>query len=155
MEEQQSYILTEEENEEPTKRPVFLSILCVLSFIGNGFMIILGFFGLMGTRNPEAIEEAIDEAIATSPMLEESLERTPGLIENLPSIFSIYLVAAVLCLFGAILMWRLKRAGFFVFAGGKVIKIAGVGLILSTINAWFFPLLMIVLYGLNLKHMKN
>lgn len=78
------------------------------------------------------------------------------------------MLVAVLCIFGAVLMYQLKKNGFYMYLGGCVLStaisflamshlmpsgLAWVGyitVILSTLVSVAF----IIMYGVNLKHMK-
>jgi hypothetical protein len=78
------------------------------------------------------------------------------------------LVGSLLCLAGALFMWKLKKIGFYIYIVGQVLPIigsfmtmnsiklgafAGFGIIASIIGM-MFPIAFIIMYGLNLKHMK-
>ena len=92
------------------QRPTFLTVLCILTFIGSGLGVLGGLLGLIGSS-----------ALATfSPVAGGSV------------IWSILaLVAAGLCLFGAIQMFQLKKQGFMLYVTGSAISIA-----ISIINAF-------------------
>lgn len=142
MEEQTNVQETVQEttNVEATgKRPGFLTVLCILSFIGSGLGIlsmlllivgagaILSFLGSMGGA----------EGAGSMAYLVGSL------------------ILSLATLFGAIQMWKLKKMGFFIYTGASVIGIilpivfTGFSVFTLVINAAF-----IVMYYLNLKHMS-
>jgi len=117
------------------KRPGFLTVLGVLSFIGIALQIISN-LGALGTM--------------------------AGIVG---------IIAAIGCLYGVLQMWKLKKMGFYIYA---VCEIAPVVVALITIGSaafafgaigggfmavvamlsMFFPVLFIILYALNLKHMS-
>ena len=69
--------------------------------------------------------------------------------------FAVSTVIAAASLFGAIKMWKLEKLGFFIYAGASVVGIIlpmVFGLGFSAMGA-VFPILFIVLYYLNVKHM--
>lgn len=124
---------------ESGKRSGFLTVLCILTFIGSG----LGTLGgLLMTVGMGAIMESI-----------------PGMGAALGGGTAYFAVATVLAagsLFGAIKMWKLQKQGFFIYAGANVLGIILpliFGLPFSAMGA-VFPILFIVLYYLNVKHMS-
>lgn len=123
---------------EAGKRPTFLTVLCVLTFIGSGLGV-LG--GLLMTLGMGALMESI-----------------PGMGAAMgggTAYFAIGTVLAAASLYGALQMWKLKKLGFFIYAGASV-----VGIIMPLlfglpfgITGAIIPVLFIVLYYLNVKHM--
>jgi len=122
----------EEQNVQTTERPVFLTVLCILTFIGSGLSLLFALIGLVAAG-------AIESFAQYMPVGADS-----GLFK---SIILIVLLAG--SLYGAIQMWKLQKLGFYIYAAANVI--------LLIISFGIFPLiftaLFIVLYGLNLKHM--
>ena len=70
-------------------------------------------------------------------------------------------IAAILTLVGAILMWGLNKKGFYIYVAGTIVSIVAplviyegfMGLLGSGAIA-FFGIIFVVLYFLNLKHMR-
>ena len=58
-------------------------------------------------------------------------------------------------LFGVIKMWKLQKVGFMLYTGASVVSMI-MGIVYSGFGVMgvIFPILFIVLYGLNLKHLK-
>ena len=155
-------------------RPTFLTVLCILTFIGSGWGVINAITSYSSAEQTAAItEEAMDEAmdeIESSAEAEEipdfistilgsvSESLTPENIRN-SSIASG--IASLLCLIGAVLMWQLQRKGFYLYVIGIVVTvIAPVMVIGGTVGgfqaagAGFIGAIFCVLYGLNLKHLS-
>jgi FtsH-binding integral membrane protein len=69
----------------------------------------------------------------------------------------IVLVLALASLYGAIMMWKLKKMGFYLYSGANVIALF-IPMIMASGKFPIFGLiitaLFIFLYGLNLKHLK-
>lgn len=84
------------------KRPTFLTVLCILTFIGSGLGILGGLMGLIG-----------------SPILGYFAPQGTILVQI------IGLLASALCLFGAFKMWNLYKQGFMFYVIGSVLSIAG------------------------------
>lgn len=85
------------------KRPTFLTVLCILTFIGSGLGVLGGLLTLVGSS-----------ALAT-------FAPVAGGASIIWSILS--LAASALCLFGAIQMWQLKKLGFKLYLVGSLIAI--------------------------------
>jgi len=124
----------EEQNVQTNARPTFLSVLCILTFIGSGLGLLFGIIGIVAAGAIESFA---------------SYMQVPGLGGNIVvQIISIVLVAA--SLYGAIQMWKLKKLGFYIYAAANVILLVMSFGIMSLI----FTALFIVLYYLNFKVME-
>ena len=130
------------------KRPTFLTVLCILSFIAAGFAIV-GYVLLitaMGAVSSLAsgLEDLGGEATYTGP----SVAMTWTYI-------IVGFVTVLISLFGVIKMWKLQKIGFYLYVAANVISIV-MGIIYSGfgVTSLVFPAVFIVLYGLNLKHLK-
>ena len=88
-----------EENLQST-RPTFLTVLCILTFIGSGLGVIGNLLGLAGSA-----------ALASFSTGGGAMWSVVGL------------AASGLCLYGAIQMWGLKKQGFMLYAAGVGISI--------------------------------
>ena len=137
-------------NNEAGKRPVFLTVICILSFVGIG-LAILGYvtaLTLMGVVE------------AGSSSLSSAMEEAGATVTSGPSTGIIWayiiggFVSALIQLVGVIQMWKLKKSGFMLYTIPAVLMI-----VLSFLYAGFsigiiFPIAFIVMYGVNLKSMK-
>ncbi|MBD5387952.1 hypothetical protein HDR68_00975 [bacterium] len=98
-----------------TERPSFLSVLCVLSFIGSGCSLLsyLSIGMSFNTLRTLVLESDTYEAyFAMAPNMRSSME----IMFTLPHWYFFMnglLYAASLA--GAILMWRLRRVGFHIY----------------------------------------
>jgi hypothetical protein len=90
-------------------RPTFLTVLCILTFIGSGLGVLGGILGLVGSSVLTAFAPAAGGSIIWALLA---------------------LVASALCLFGAIQMWGLKKMGFTLYLAGSAISV-----IVTIINA--------------------
>lgn len=125
----------ENTNTAEQKRPTFLTVLGILSFIGCALQL-LGSLAIIG---------------------------------SLAGILS--LISAIACFIGVLMMWKLKKMGFWIYAifellppvytliavGSVAFKFGAYGggfMAYYTVLSMFFPVLFVILYGLNLKHLK-
>jgi len=161
----------EEQVMETKKRPIFLTVLGILSFIGVGWQIISGIITMgagsltsavtsAGSEYAEGLSnmEGMDQAMAG---LNEAVDAANKLAQNASLLGIINIVAALVCLLGVIWMWKLMKKGFYVYVIGElaapVATLALVGFGLGGITAtlgFIFPIIFIILYALNLKHMS-
>jgi len=160
--------------EQPVSRPVFITVLCILTFIGSGWGVISESIRYSTADSQAAAilkvkEEANsnleknanpDKDSKFAKKMVNSIYASPddirkGAISNF--------AAAVLCLAGAIMMWKLKKTGFYLYVAGTLLGIispfvifggSNIISILSSVVIGFIGLIFVVLYGVNLKYMK-
>lgn len=134
---------------ETGKRPVFLTVLCILSFIAAGFGIItfVTMIAAMGaaTAMVGGMEglEGISEASSMGP--------SAGMTW---AYFIVGLLTIIVGLIGVIKMWKLQKQGFMLYVVANVVSMIMGSIYSFSIGALIMPILFIVLYYLNLKHMK-
>ncbi|MFP4060775.1 MAG: hypothetical protein ACLFUC_09870 [Bacteroidales bacterium] len=130
-------ITNETQAVQANQRPPFLTVLCILTFIGSGLMAIISLLGLVASGALEGIASQIPGMPAVSG---------GGALLKVAVSFLLYLGS----LYGAFQMWNLKKLGFYVYTGAQVV-------LLILAFGWislFFTALFILLYGLNLKHLE-
>lgn len=151
----------------PAKRPKFLTVLCILSFVGIGISLIYGIMNYfaysalasaggvlnaIGEHNGEKMGHAMN-ALADAMGMDYGKWALVSLIQAL---LNIPLLAGVL------LMWKQKKIGFYIYTPFEIIQpalplVMGLGLVggLTAIISLIFAIVFIVLYGLNLKNMYS
>lgn len=124
-------------------RPTFLTVLCILTFIGSGFSALFLLIGLVAAG-------ALSGVLGSIPGLGDMGGFGSGYLV-------IVLVLALASLYGAIMMWKLKKMGFYLYSGANAIALF-IPMIMASGKFSVFGLiitaLFIFLYGLNLKHLK-
>jgi hypothetical protein len=87
------------------KRPVFLTVLCVIAFVHVGLSIVIGLFGTLTSTNPEWFE--------TSGLLDLFVlgAQEFGLFFSV-----ILLILAIIAFFGIIQIWNLLKIGVWTFS---------------------------------------
>jgi len=124
-------------------RPTFLTVLCILTFIGSGFRTLIFLILLVAAG-------AVSSWLGSIPGMGDMGGLGAGYLV-------IVLVLALASLYGAIMMWQLKKMGFYLYSGANVIAlIVPIFMASSDFSVWglVFTALFIILYGLNLKHLK-
>ena len=163
------------------KRPTFLTVLCILTFVWAGVSILLSL-----TQIPSLYVPTVD-----NPQLQVSMEQlndvNPEMAKGMTSVLEeldkhkisnwiLSFVGNCFSLMGALMMWHLQKRGFYIYAAAELIPsiislstsglsgIAGMlgsfgpmveGVMAITIALIFIcDIVFIILYGLNLKHMS-
>lgn len=155
---------------QPAVRPLFLTILCVLTFIGSLVGIVNN---VRGYFNADAEVERIASGKSKSQLKSlfapgsnpaDELVRIGNLNPPNYQKFSIGgIFSYILCLVGSVLIFKLKRTGFYSFTLGTFFNllthfllfgdnVAAMGVsILIAIGGLVF----IILFGMNLKYMEE
>ena len=159
-----------QENNLESKPSSLLSTSTILSIIGSGIAMISAVTAYVNAEaNYEKIQKMVnDKGIAKAPEFvksffnENALLMAQKAVENKLPILIISLIAAVLCLFGAVLMRKLKKDGLKLWLTGEVLPIIsnlvflGVASMsgIALINL-FFPAVFISIYMVCRKELVN
>jgi ABC-type multidrug transport system fused ATPase/permease subunit len=156
----------EEPPKNTKKRPEFLTVILILTFIGSGWGI------LSGIGSIAAKDFLLDNMVESAQMQEEVFQNIDGplgkmmsyltqntqaTIDNFVPLLWASIISCVLCLIGAIFMYKLKKVGFLPYAIGEislpVINIILIGGVMSYIGL-FIPILFTIFYAVHLKYMS-
>jgi len=155
-------------------RPTFLTVVCIISFVGLGLAIVNNLSTLAFSSASLSLydliqgnlEMALDQASVTDPaavkILENIFDSVLKLIAILPLFAGIGLICSIIALTGVIMMWNLKKIGFFLYSSAKVILVfipvilIGYNFIsiMISMSMLIGAALFITLYALNLKSMN-
>ncbi|MEP6927279.1 MAG: hypothetical protein ABI834_06555 [Ginsengibacter sp.] len=168
--------------QEPRLRPTLLTVLCILTFIGSGWIIVSSVWSYstaaqtvrmfssarMGRMNDSTLQK--DSAMKNmgnkkragfgeKMMLSVSKIMTE---ENIRKSAVGAIISGIFTLLGALLMWRLKRNGFYLYIVGIIIGLIvpfylyGNNLLAIGMSSFssFFGLVFIALYALNIKSLR-
>jgi len=163
MEEEKKVENTEQAPQEVEKqeRPTFLTVLCILSYIGVGIAVISSLIALTAGKAGSMFMNAAKDV--------EGIENAPGMetaskgLQYATTISAISLISALVVLVGVIMMWKLKKTGFWIYIVGEIAPVIASFLLIG-LSGFFggamamigliFPVLFIILYGLNVKYMS-
>ena len=142
---------------EGPKRPQFLSVLCVLSYIWSGIIILCLILGLAFSGMIFDIFEKAMNGDGDIQMNEMQIQGMEKLVEmgqgTFVAIIGGYLVAMIVSLLGVIKMWKLQKTGFYIYA-----IINGLGVIYGVYDGSYvgslLSLTFIAMYAVNLKRMN-
>jgi hypothetical protein len=163
------------ENVDVIQRPQFLKVLCILSFIGCGIMIIMGLFGLKNLFMSVEELAADQNMMRLQAMSQESYDIAVSALQykNINAIFG--LLTPALSLVGVIMMWQLKKAGFILYVFAELLpyvlitlttgikSITAMGAMMEGMQSIMyvfmilvvvFDIAFIIMYAMNLKYMK-
>ena len=167
----------EQTTTEGPKRPGFLKVLCILSFIGTGLGLVMGIMswwtynaaaklmgdmGDMGSEMGDALSEAGAEGgVAMGDAMSSSMAMLG--MDPAKQATSALIVALlnVVIFAGAFMMWNLKKTGFYIYTLGQIASIAVPFIIVGGLMGGamamvgsVFAIAFIIMYGVNLKHMS-
>ena len=154
-------------------RPDFLTVLCILTFIGSGWGIFSSTKSYLYPDNQVnivEIEDAFDDAMEDNNMNEEQRDLMENFLDSIlasltPDSVSkssaLNIISCLISLAGALLMWNLNKKGYFLYIlsaavltiGSFVIYEGILGGIIAAATG-FIGILFIILYGVNLMHMR-
>lgn len=158
-------------------RPTFLTVLCILTFIGSGYGILNNLNGFLnaGKMPMENVNQMLDSA---RNEINREAQGTPGaavaekVISGATEIvdpgklkkMSFYLLMAnILTLGGAYLMFQQRKQGFWMYLVGTALAVlspliiygaSNVVSVMMTVALGFVGVIFAVLYAMNLKHMS-
>ena len=154
------------------QRPQFLTVLCILTWIACGLVLLTTLWGVVSQQTPEEQYEAIEKMREANPEMADRMEQAFEAQNNSNQTIgiAINLVALGLSAFGAYMMWQLKKTGFYLYVAGEAIPylgfltggsqamsmmLGGPGMMATMIGILVvIDLVFIIMYAVNLKHMR-
>jgi len=164
-----------EEQQNKLQRPTFLLVLCILTFIGSGWGTLSNLFSVftagltdssMQMEHYSSMLNGMDQG-AGSAVLSDILNSTMASLQatfvHAREIAVVSLVLSVISLLGAILMFQLRRLGFYLYTAAQILALFVLpyfaGFSMYVLIVIFFSglisLLFIILYAVNLKYMTR
>lgn len=161
--------------ENKSQRPAFLMVVCILTFIGSGWSILSNLFSLFtadffnGNMQIEQYSNMMgnmeDQGVSSflSGFMNSSMEVLQITTLHAKEIAVFQLILSVISFVGAILMFQLKRLGFYLYAAAQILMLcimpyfAGFSIVVisTMLMGGLGALLFIILYAVNLKHMNR
>jgi hypothetical protein len=152
-------------------RNTFLTVICILSFIGSGWGVISA---VRNYTTADYIAQAVGGAMKNTENQVNQQGNVPDFVKQimgsveadmnpdfLRKIAIFKLISSLLTLSGAILMWNLRKIGFYLYIAGIVVLVGAplaMGKLVGAIGAsmiGFVGLIFIIMYGVNLKQMNK
>ena len=162
-------------DESAAKRPTFLTVLCILTWVVATYYVLTVPFSYFfssavdqstfQTMMNEAMSSMDEQDPAAAEMVEGFMsaasETVSKQLENAGWIALTEMITALLSAFGAFLMWKLRKTGFWIYMMAKIIGLLSIALFLGvnmlTVMAmsfvFFIGLIFVIMYAVNLKYM--
>lgn len=153
------------------ERPTFITVLCILTFIGSGWasmsnMVSAFTFNIGNTQMQieqisDAAENLDENTTFMSGFLNSSIEMLKTTAEHGKEIAIISLILSLFSLVGAILMFNLRKLGFYIYTAAQLLTLIVVPcysgfsplIVVGIISSAIPSIIFIILYAVNLKHM--
>lgn len=158
------------------KRPTFLAVLCILTFVNTGLNILTSLVQLISgpTSDEQMLAERVELTKATNELKDTGMDAFAGMMDQMLAMtadiqanfyiaMTVAVVTPIIGLFGALMMWKGKKLGFHLYIIYNLIAVGGIYLYVSPQNipsiAIIFGLLLsglfIFLYSRNLHWMNK
>ncbi|MCE3227122.1 MAG: hypothetical protein K0S32_1673 [Bacteroidetes bacterium] len=145
-------------------RPQFLSVLCVLTFIWSGIMILgYGILACCLAFGEETANMFVERMTESNPTI--NISDPAEFCKQIGMVGVLGLLAKTVTLIGAIMMWKLNKIGFFLYIAAELSTyFFGLDINASTeegksygflIFTIILDLIFVGMYALNLKHMNK
>lgn len=100
-------------------KPQFLKILCILSFIWCGIMIIIYLIGSFClAMSEETTARMMEIVMETNPTIE--IDNPTDFLHQIGRVSLMCMFTNIISLVGVIMMWNLNKAGFFIYAAAEI-----------------------------------
>ena len=151
--------------EEPKKRSETINVLTILTFVGSGLAIVTQLYSFFTVEKTyQQLLEKRDQLdqmpdFAKKLMGGDPIETARRSMENRVPITLLNLIAAVLCIVGAIQMRKLKKQGFPIYIIGELLPFVAYIIFIGSFG-WslgfgvLIALVFIILYATQLKYLK-
>ncbi|MEO5893387.1 MAG: hypothetical protein ABIQ31_24255 [Ferruginibacter sp.] len=159
----------EPNNGEKPKLPSALNALTILTFIGCGLGLLWSLFlPVFNKFMLGMMEKAKASGSEMSSKQLEDMEKGRAVMElaqaNLVPLMVIGLIGIALCIWGAVWMRKRRKDGFWIYTAGEIMPVIGSFIIMGTaqftgafsvILAVGLPIIFVILYALQLKHLTK
>ena len=109
----------------PQERPQALKTLCILSYIGCALIFLLSLLSIPNImKSDEAKQREIEQVRQMSDEMEEQLEMQymdPSYKSKMTGKLVVDIAFLALTLTGVVMMWKLKKTGFYIYAASEVL----------------------------------
>ncbi|MBS1596372.1 MAG: hypothetical protein JST90_18815 [Bacteroidetes bacterium] len=155
---------------QPARRSTFLTVICILSFLGGGWGILGAAYGYVtaenkAAENHQALEKMEDQMGDKEPsgFMKFAMSGLSMSADDIRRGDIVSIISSIFTLAGAVLMFTLRKNGFYIYIAGIVISIIGplllfgsgglglIGAIAGAIIGGAF----VAMYGANIKYMTR
>ncbi len=157
------------------ERPVFLTVLCILTFLGSGWGLVSGAIQYFTAEKQAEVLVVQKEKASADIQRKGKTDAGSQMAEKVINSMSVLTpdnirkagigtaVSAILCLAGALMMWKLNKVGFYLYIAGTLVGVVtpfliygnnNIMAIFSSVLIGFIGIVFAILYGVNVKHMR-
>jgi len=109
----------------PQQKPQALKTLCILSFIGCGLIFLLSLMSIPNiTKSDETKQTEIEKIREFSEEMADQLEvqyMDPSYTSKMITKLVVDIAFLAITLIGVVLMWQLKKKGFYIYAASEIL----------------------------------
>lgn len=154
-------------------RPTFLTVLCILTFIGSGFSLLSSLMSMLTSKVASSSGimsmwmNAMNQSMEEIPepvvkMIESGMEIANKAVEHGVAIGLTNTVLYGASIFGAVMMYNLNKKGFYLYLAAQIMLLCvnpiflgfNVFVVLGMTFSLLFTAAFIIMYGVNVKHMN-
>ncbi len=146
--------------------PSSLNVLTILTFVGCAIGLLGGFWQFFtAEKSYREMVKMQDQLDQLPPMMKkmmgpDMLETSRKTMENKVPMLLLALVGVALCIYGAVEMRKLKKQGYILWVAGEFLPIIGAVFFIGAgmfsgfaLFALLFPVIFLILYSVNKKHL--
>jgi hypothetical protein len=154
----------------PARPSSFLNVLTILTIIGSIYTLFSSVWAFFSAQKSYTdLKKVMDSgdldaapAFVKGMVNAETLEMARKMMENKWPVMILGVMGAILCLYGAIEMRKLKKQGYFLWMAGEIIPILGMTVLIGMgkfgglqLLGYLFPLAFIIMYTLHRKELVD
>ena len=154
----------------PAKPSSFLNVLTILTIIGSIYTLFSSIWSFFTSEKSYMdLKKVMDSgdldsapAFVKSMVNAETLEMARKMMENKWPVMILGVMGAVLCLYGAIEMRKLRKQGYFLWMAGEILPVLGMTVLIGVgqfgamqIIGYLFPVAFIIMYTIHKKELIN
>lgn len=155
-------ILEDDLEHSNNKLPQFLNVLTILTFVGSGINLIAAIYYLATIEQQKQSIAMMESMSNSNPFMDDSLaDSLKIMLEHIYLMQGSAIAIAIACIFGAVMMRKLKKIGFFIYTFASVLSIViplavigygflGMMILLGSVITIAF----IIMYSVNYKYLK-
>ena len=146
------------------KRSQFLTVLCILTMVGCCLSVVWNIYVYYSIIVSEmSLENMVKSDGNTYGLMTGIQEVIKKAIDNALLNLVIGILFSIICFYGAMKMWKLKKSGFFIYSIGEITPpiafffLTGSGPIAGflVVEGLLFSIVWVVLYAINFKHLNH
>jgi hypothetical protein len=157
-----NFILDYEQKTAPVaaKRPVFITVLCILSWVGCAFSAMMAYFSFNVSISVKELYESMPESFNADSGTGAAFSQWSNMVKYAYVLLFVSLGCVLLEVVSLIFIWKMKRIGFYGYLLSVVAPVATSLLLVGTLSEYlsYFSYAItgafIFMYGLHFRQMR-